>query len=133
MGLSTDELAMAYHQGWADRNPETIVSMHSADSVFHVHGGAEPAVGQEAVRILITSLLTLVPDLHFETKRVYIGEDHIAFEYNMSGTYEDAHFVCDGADVIAVADGLVTRKDTYLDRVALGDQIGSIPQFGATV
>ena len=45
----------------------------------------------------------------------------------MSGTYGQTHFECDGADVIAVSDGLVTRKDTYLDLTALTEQIGSLP------
>jgi hypothetical protein len=47
----------------------------------------------------------------------------------MSGTSGGSHFVCDGADVIAVNDGLVARKDTYLDLVALLDQIGALPQM----
>ena len=79
-----------------------------------------------AVRDLIASLLGLVPDLHFEAKRFYIGSDHIVFEYDMSGTSDGTHFVCDGVDVIAVNDGLVARKDTYLDLVTLADQVGAL-------
>ena len=51
----------------------------------------------------------------------------------MSGTTDGAHFVCDGADVIAVTDGLVARKDMYLDLMALLDQIGTMPIIGAGV
>jgi hypothetical protein len=54
----------------------------------------------------VASLLTLVPDLHFEAKRVYLGADHIVFEYDMSGTAGGTSFICDGADVIAVTDRL---------------------------
>jgi len=81
----------------------------------------------------VESVIRLVPDLKFEPKRLYIGADHIALEYDMSGTYGSSHFVCDGADVIAVADGLVTRKDTYLDYVKLIEQVGAMPQIVATV
>jgi hypothetical protein len=71
MTVSTEELAMAYHGGWAAPDPAAIAAMHSA--------------------------------------------------------YGQTHFQCDGADVIAVADGLVTRKDTYLDLTALTEQVGSLP------
>ena len=81
----------------------------------------------------MASLLTLVPDLHFEAKRVYLGADHIVFEYDMSGTTGGTSFMCDGADVIAVTDGFVARKDTYLDLVALVDQIGALPEMVAGV
>lgn len=127
MTVSTEEVAMAYHGGWAALDPVAISAMHSEDSVFHMHGAAEPATGREAIQALIEWLVTLVPDLHFEIKRFYAGADHIALEYDMSGTYGQTHFQCDGADVIAVSDGLVTRKDTYLDLTALTAQIGSLP------
>jgi len=133
MSLTVEELAMAYHQAWVDLDPDTIVALHSDDSVFHMHGGAEPATGRSAVRGLIAAFLRLVPDLKFEPKRLYVGADHIALEYDMSGTYAGSHFVCDGADVIAVAGGLVTRKDTYLDYVNLIDQVGAMPEIIAAV
>jgi hypothetical protein len=41
-------------------------------------------------------------------------------------------FVCDAVDVIAVSDGLVARKDTYLDLIALERQIGPLPRMTTT-
>lgn len=127
MTVSTEELAIAYHGGWAALDAAGIAAMHSEDSVFHMHGAAEPATGRAEIQELIEWLIGLAPDLHFEIKRIYVGADHIALEYDMSGTYGQLHFECDGADVIALADGLVTRKDTYLDLTALTEQIGSLP------
>ena len=131
MSLSIEELAGEYHQGWVGRDPDTIAALHTEDSTFHIHGLADPAVGRDRVRDLITSLLGLVPDLHFEAKRFYACADHIAFEYDMSGTSDGSHFVCDGVDVIAVSNGLVARKDTYLDLVALANQVGVLPHIVA--
>jgi ketosteroid isomerase-like protein len=131
--LSIAELAGHYHQGWADRSPDAIAALHTDDSTFHMHGVTDPAVGRGDVRELIASLLSLVPDLRFEAKRVYLGTDHIVFEYDMSGTSDGSPFVCDGVDVIAVTDGLVARKDTYLDLVALLDQVGTLPEMSAGV
>ena len=133
MSLSIEDLAGQYHQGWVDRDPDVIAALHTEDSTFHMHGVADPAIGRGPVRDLVASLLTLVPDLHFEAKRVYLGADHIVFEYDMSGTTGGTSFMCDGADVIAVTDGLVARKDTYLDLVALVDQIGALPEMVAGV
>jgi ketosteroid isomerase-like protein len=133
MSLTVEELAMAYHGAWVELDPDTIIALHSADSVFQMHGAAEAATGRDAVRQLIVSLLRLVPDLKFEPKRLYTGEDHIVFEYDMSGTFDGSPFVCDGVDVIAVGEGLVTRKDTYLDYIKLTEQIGEMPPIGAAI
>lgn len=96
-----------------------------------MHGAAEPATGSDAVKNLVEALIRLVPDLKFEAKRIYSADDHIVFEYDMSGHFGGSPFVCDGVDVIAVADGLVTRKDTYLDYIRLTAQIGAMPPIGA--
>jgi ketosteroid isomerase-like protein len=133
MSLTVEELAMAYHGAWVELDPEAIIALHSPDSVFHMHGAAEPTTGRDAIRELVVALLKLVPDLKFEPKRLYSGDDHIVFEYDMSGTFGGSPFVCDGVDVIAVADGLVTRKDTYLDYIKLTEQIGEMPSIGAAV
>ena len=130
MSQSIEELALRYHQAWVTLDPNVIVAMHSEDSVFHMHGAAEPAVGRHAIGVLIAEFLRLVPDVHFDMKRFYTGSDHIAFEYDMSGTFEGTRFVTDGADMIAATDGLVTRKDTYLDALSLIEQIGPLPQIG---
>ena len=131
MSLSIEELAGKYHQGWVDRDPNVIAAGHTENSTFHLHGLTDAVTGRVPVRDLIASLLRIVPDLHFEPKRFYVGSDHIVLEYDMSGTSDGTHFVCDGADVIAVTDGLVARKDTYLDLAALIDQVGILPQIAA--
>jgi len=133
MSLSIEELAGQYHEAWADLDPDTIVALHTEDSTFHLHGMAEPAVGREAVRGLIASLVTLVPDLHFAAKRGYLGTDHIVLEYDMSETFSETHFVCDGVDVFSVVNGLMARKDSYLDLATLVNQIGSLPKVGVSV
>jgi hypothetical protein len=133
MSLTVEELAMAYHGAWVELDPDAIVAFHSDDSVFHMHGSAEAAVGKATVRELIVALLKLIPDLKFEPKRIYSGLDHIVFEYDMSGTFDGSPFLCDGVDVIAITGGLVSRKDTYIDYIKLTEQIGDMPVIGAAV
>lgn len=132
MNYTVEELAGLYQQGWVDRNPDRIAALHTVDSVFHMHGMNDPVAGRDQVRDFIVTLFKLVPDLSFETKRVYLGVGHIVLEYDMSGTFEQSNFVCDGVDVFLVADGLIARKDTYLDLVSLAHQVGDLPVFGST-
>lgn len=129
MSPSAADVAGPYSSAWAAHDVDAIVGLHSTDSIFHVHGMGEPATGAESVRHLVTAFLALVPDLHFEAKRVYLGVDHLAFEYDMSGTAGGSRFVCDGVDILAFSDGLVARKDTYLDLVSLERQTGPLPRL----
>jgi ketosteroid isomerase-like protein len=115
MSQSTTELAGRYMAAWAARDVALIVAQHTPDSVFHVHGLTDPAEGRAAITEVISAMFERAPDLAFAGRRSYLGPDHIVFEYLMSGTVDAVHFACDGVDVISVRDGLVHRKDTYLD------------------
>lgn len=118
MSLSAQELAGMYSKAWATHDVDAIVALHTSDSVFHVHGLTDPAAGREAIMEAVAAMFEQAPDLRFETQRGYLGTDHIVLEYVMSGTSSGSPFACDGVDVIAINDGLVRRKDTYLDLAA---------------
>jgi ketosteroid isomerase-like protein len=131
MSLSIEELAGQYHQAWTDLDVDAIIALHTEDSVFHMHGFTDAVTGRISIGQTITAMIRLAPDLHFEPKRVYLGADHMVMEYEMSGTVGESHFACDGADVIAVQDGLVARKDTYFDLTAYQRQAGALPLLAA--
>jgi steroid delta-isomerase-like uncharacterized protein len=119
----TQELAARYGAAWAEHDLDAILAMHTDDTVFHLHGFSEPATGLAAVRETIAATFARSPDLRFEKSRVYIGDEHFVSEYRMSGTSEGKPFACEGVDVIAVSDGLITRKDTYVDWAAMQRQL----------
>ena len=131
MSLTVEELAGRYHQAWAAHEPAAIAALHTDDSVFHMHGVAPEAVGRTDVAALVSTLIHLMPDLAFTLKRGYVAADHMVIEYAMSGTFGGSPFMCDGVDVIAVSDGLVARKDTYLDLTALVTQVGPLPDLAS--
>jgi ketosteroid isomerase-like protein len=123
MSIEIQELAARYGAAWAKHDLDAIMAMHTDDTVFHLHGGGEPAVGGAATREAIATVLAQWPDIRFERKRVYIGCGHFVSEYEMSATNAEGQLlVCDGVDVFAVKDGRVARKDTYLDWPALQEQ-----------
>ncbi len=120
----TQELAIRYGAAWAEHDLDAIMSMHSDDTVFHLHGGGEPAVGLAATRAAFAAAASQWPDIRFEKSRVYIGDGHFVSEYEMSATSDGKRISCDGVDVIAVTDGRIARKDTYLDWPAIQRQLG---------
>lgn len=124
MSSSTQELALRYGQAWAEHDPDAIAALHTEDSVFHMHDIAEPACGRDAVRDAVAGVLEQSPDLRFEPIRVMFGTDHFVTEYEMSGTVDGKPFACDGADVFTLRDGLVARKDSYVDWLAFQRQVG---------
>lgn len=124
MSDSIPELAVAYSQAWANHDPDAIVAMHTEDAVFHLHDVMEPWVGREAIRAACADQFADSPDLAFEPVRIYLGDDHFVAELTMSGTRDGKEFSCDAVDVISVKDGLVARKDSYIDWVTYQQQTG---------
>jgi steroid delta-isomerase-like uncharacterized protein len=134
---TTEQLARRYGQAWNDHDLEAIVAMHAPGMVFHLHAeGFEPATTEEAVRQQFALFLSVLPDLRFATERLTVASDLFVHEYVMSGTFDKplpiAGLVAEvgrriavpGVDVIPCEGGLVKRKDTYLDGLAMLRQLG---------
>jgi steroid delta-isomerase-like uncharacterized protein len=136
---TVQQLADRYGEAWNDQDLETILSLHSEDSVFQLHvPGGEPVQGREAIHEAFAAFLAQLPDINFATVRLHVGPHHWVNESTLTGTVADAVELEDqtleapGAsvevacvDVIQIRDGLVTRKDTYLDGVSFMRQIGA--------
>lgn len=112
-----------YFAAWADRDPDAIVALHTDDTRFWTHLGAGPVVGRDAVRDTFGELFDRFPEFSFETYRVLYGEDHWVLDWALiSG---DIRFDC--LDVVTVSpDGLVARKDTFVDAVQLQAAMGTV-------
>ena len=65
-----------------------------------------------------------MPDLEFERKRVLFSSGHGVSEFVMRGTVGDKTFACDGVDVFTLRDGLIARKDSYVDWLTYARQVG---------
>jgi hypothetical protein len=113
--MSLSELFERYDEAWARKDLDAIVALHSEDGVFHLHMAAELATGREAVRATFAAVLAQYPDLRFERRDVRFGNDFIVFEYAM----HTRGLSIDAIDLFVVAEGLVARKDTYLDATVL--------------
>lgn len=101
-----------YFAAWAAHDPDAIVAMHTDDTRFSTRLAGDPVVGREAVRATFAEIFENFPDFSFETHRVLYGDDHWVLDWALiSG---DIRFDC--LDVVIVSpDGLVARKDTFVD------------------
>lgn len=109
-------LSERYFAAWAARDPNAIAALHTADTRFWTHTGAEAVNGRDAVRATFAGIFEQFPDFSFETYRVLYGEDHWVLDWALING--DLRFDC--LDVVTVSpDGLVSRKDTFIDSVQL--------------
>jgi steroid delta-isomerase-like uncharacterized protein len=135
--MAIGELAQRYGEAWNSGDLDAILSMHTEDSIFQAHAAGPPAVaGKAAVRRAFVSYFALLPDINFAPRSLHVGSDHWVMQSTMTGTVGQALKVedqtlgaggsrieVDCVDVIEVCDGLVARKDTYLDTVLFQRQL----------
>ena len=126
-----DTLADQYLEAWQTHDVDAIVALHTPDSVFTSVATGREAVGRDAVRNAITEIFAVWPDLRFNPVRVYTTPDLIVAESIAETTQalplplggvvvepNGRHVSFAVADILALEDGLVKRKDSYVD--ALG-------------
>ena len=68
MSAEVQELAVRYG-GVVEHDLDAVIAMHSADTVFHLHGDGEPARGRDATREAFAAALAQWPDIRFERKQ----------------------------------------------------------------
>jgi hypothetical protein len=112
-----------YFAAWAAHDPDAIVALHTEDTQFWTHLGAAPVQGRDAVRAAFAEIFEQFPNLTWQTYRVLYGEDHWILDWALiSG---DIRFDC--LDVVNVSpDGLVARKDTFVDAMQLQTALGAV-------
>jgi ketosteroid isomerase-like protein len=114
------ELTEKYFKAWEDADPDAIATLHTEDSVFHLHtAGSEPARGREAVREAFAAMFDQWPDLSFELVSLHVGDEFWAVEWKVRAS----GFEADLADVVTVEDGLVKSKQSYIDALSVQAQL----------
>lgn len=105
-------LSERYFAAWAKRDPDAIAGLHTEDTLFWTHVGAEPVVGRDNARAAFAAFFEQFPDFTFEIYRVLYGDAHWILDWALiSG---GVRFDC--LDVVVVSrEGLVARKDSFVD------------------
>jgi uncharacterized protein (TIGR02246 family) len=132
-----EALAERYGAAWNAQDLDGIIALHADDGSFQLHvPGGEPVEGREAIGEAFAGFLAQLPDVRFEPRHLRAGPDFWVLESAMTGTVA-APFDVDGeqldapgarvevdcVDVIAIRDGLVHSKDTYLDALTFQRQL----------
>jgi uncharacterized protein (TIGR02246 family) len=122
--LDLEQITQKYFAAWEACDPDRIVALHTPETRFQLHVGAEPAVGRDAVRQAFADIFEQWPGFSFETHRVLLGADHWVLDWTLLATLrrerdgneaeQPVRLHC--LDVVTVsAAGLVDRKDTFVD------------------
>lgn len=125
-----EELTAAYVDAWQRHDIDDIVSFHTPDTVYSSRATGREAIGLDAVREALTTVFAIWPDLRFFQHCLHMTPELIVFESTaqvtqavpvpgdtmIEPTGTSVRF--DVADVLAVRDGKIARKDSYVD--ALG-------------
>ncbi len=112
-----------YAATYATRDVDAIVALHAPDSQFWLHLDREPARGRAAIAATFAEFFSQWPNFGFQVYRVFTGPDHWVLDWALTaelarpdGTAVPVRFDC--LDVVTLdADGLVARKDTFVDYV----------------
>lgn len=118
-----------YSQAWAARDTDAILARHADETEFQlVTWGSAPARNRDQVRAAFDAIFASNPGYRSTVRSVRLGSDFAIVEYDIqidpnrpaqaggsvftpSGTPYQAPAV----DIIVFANGLVTKKITYLD------------------
>jgi steroid delta-isomerase-like uncharacterized protein len=130
------ETIAAYNDAWNAHDVDRIGSMHTPDMVFENHTAGERAEGEQAL-VHIARIFESWPDIHFETRRLYVREDLVVQEWTATATHvkplsrgeivaepSGKRIEWEGMDVIPFQQGKVKRKDVYSDSVSILRQVG---------
>lgn len=131
-----EEAIARYNDAWNSHDLDAIVAMHGDDMVFENHTAGESAQGDD-VRDHIGSIFDTWPDIHFETRRLYVRDGVVTQEWTATATHSSEmrrgelvaaptgrRVEWKGIDVIPFEDGKVKRKDVYSDSVSILSQLG---------
>lgn len=133
------DIAQRYGEAWNRHDLEAILALQTTDIAFQLHSaGFEEVTGEALVR-QFAYFFDAWRDLYFHTVRLDVSGDLIVHEFEITGTLTKPFPLGEvaaqptarelrfpGMDVIRVRDGLVCRKDTYLDALTLKAQLETV-------
>ena len=120
--LDIEGISERYFAAWEARDPEAILALHADDTEFWIHLGGGPVRGRDSVREAFAGLFEQFPEFSFEVYRVVTGAKHWVLDWALIDG--DIRFDC--LDLVEVSDeGLVSRKDTFVDSVQMQEALGA--------
>jgi steroid delta-isomerase-like uncharacterized protein len=132
-----ERIIAAYGEAWNSHDVESILAMHTEDSVFENHTSGGKAVGKDAIREILKGVFAAFPDIRFDARRTYVRDGLVTQEWTATGTlalpYTKGSITVqptgskvswNGVDVIPFAGKLIARKDVYVDSMGFLRALG---------
>ena len=136
-GHPLEKIISAYGDAWNRHDVESILAMHTEDSVFENHTSGGRAVGKIAIREILKGVFAAFPDLRFDARRTYVRDGLVTQEWTATGTLAIPYtqgavtvqptgkkISWNGVDVIPFSGELVARKDVYVDSMGFLRALG---------
>jgi steroid delta-isomerase-like uncharacterized protein len=132
-----EKVIAAYGEAWNTHDIETILAMHTDDSVFENHTSGGRGVGKAAIREILKGVFATFPDIRFDARRTYVRDGLVTQEWTATATLAvpytrgtttvqptGSKISWEGVDVMPFAGTLVARKDVYVDSMGLLRALG---------
>lgn len=116
MSETTEERALVerYGAAWSAGDIDAIMSMHTDDTIYVLHGRMDEAVGRDAVRDAFIEALRGWQALDFELVDVQAGQALVVFQSRVRGTTKTGiEIMFEAIDCMTTRDGKIVRKDSY--------------------
>lgn len=128
----TQRLFERYAETFVTGDVDAIVALHAPDSQFWLHLDRPPAIGRDEIAATFAALFEQWPKLGVDVCRVITGLDHWMLDWTLTaefvgadGTAVPVGFDC--VDIVTVLpDGLVDRKDTFVDYAQLRRALAAV-------
>lgn len=134
-----EELVERYNRAWGDHDLDGILSLHTPDSGWRVHGVNGIMIdvkGIDACREAFGMVLAAIPDQAFDSTELVIREDYYVCHHTVTGTFATP-FALDGTvydaigkpvefeivDIMECEGNLVKQKGGWLDGLAVYRQL----------
>lgn len=106
-------IVLAYNEAWNRQDLDAICSAHAPRMVFENYNAGERAEGP-TVRAHIAEIFRNWPDLRFEGRSLYVGDDFVVQEWTAIATHPDGPQVrWEGVDIFPFDGEAITGKYVY--------------------
>ena len=138
---SAKQVATAYFDAVAKRDPEGMASCWAPGGVDHLYGMADlPA--PEGVRDWFANLFRAIPDFEMSVVDMVAYGEKAAVRWRATGNFTGpgkfeglsatgASIEIEGLDLLTIRDGLVPENFAYTNATELARQFGAMPPAGS--
>lgn len=141
--LATDSLSVLerWAAAWSSHDVDQVLALFTDDCVYEDVTFGVVVHGKRGLRAFAEGAFAAVPDIAFELRSHFGGNDRAAMEWTMSGTHRgdfpglprtgNRFSSVRGATVVELAGGKIQRNSDYWDAATFMKQVGLLPDVGS--